>query len=243
MNETISLTNDNKKSISLVNKSGTLRLDIPAGKTEKIVLTEDGEYYFTSALHPDEKAFSVFHTEEIDFSFENQVLYDEGVPYIQVNAGIQHPNWSSTKGYFTTQEQESKFVAFKKGNYELTLSTRDQNNCLISKTQEVSIKKDYDLMAQTGIDPYNPDMEVARFMPRAILLRNLSFEMQIIDPNTSAVIFRTKDASIPWDGMNHNTGQFVGYLTSFIWKVSISNPLPGEQSEYMGSIAVIQTKR
>lgn len=243
MNEIVELENTNKQKLILRNQAGQTVIEIPAGKAEKITLTEKGVYFFEKPSGETEKAFQVLHVETVDFSFEPGISYENGVPFIQLQTNVANGQWSCNNASFMEQGSTVKLYAFKKGSYEVSLKKETSNACVAQTTQQVFIEKDYDLMAVTAFDPNSTDPRNSRFLPKALELRGIGFEMQIVDHKTGAVIFRTKDASTPWDGINHNTGEFAGYYNSFIWKVFISNPLPGEKSEYRGSVSLIQKKQ
>jgi hypothetical protein len=59
--------------------------------------------------------------------------------------------------------------------------------------------------------------------------------MTIIDANSNEIVFQTDDATQAWDGPDKKTGNTTTG-TTFIWKVTISNPQPGENANYKGVI-------
>ena len=73
-------------------------------------------------------------------------------------------------------------------------------------------------------------------MPYALTERNTDFSMLIIDPTNGVTLFETSDATNGWNGTNRTTGQLVDANKAFIWIVKLKNPLPGEKSEYKGTI-------
>ena len=73
-------------------------------------------------------------------------------------------------------------------------------------------------------------------MPMALTVRDVQFNMIIIDPKSGNVVFETNNASNGWDGIDKNTGQMTRPNTAYIWKVVLQNPEPGERSEYSGTI-------
>ncbi|MEY3412442.1 MAG: hypothetical protein RIQ70_1130, partial [Bacteroidota bacterium] len=50
------------------------------------------------------------------------------------------------------------------------------------------------------------------------------------------IMYQTEDASQPWNGIDKRTGQLAPSSQAYIWKVRLSNPLPGEPTEYKGTI-------
>jgi hypothetical protein len=73
-------------------------------------------------------------------------------------------------------------------------------------------------------------------MPYALTVREVDFELIIIDPKDGAVVFESNDATLPWRGQDKRNGQLVEPSKTFIWRVILSNPQPGEKSEYKGTI-------
>ena len=67
-------------------------------------------------------------------------------------------------------------------------------------------------------------------------LVSLKFTLLILDPKDGGVMYQTEDASQPWNGIDKRTGQLSPSNQAYIWKVRISNPLPGESPEYKGTI-------
>ena len=64
--------------------------------------------------------------------------------------------------------------------------------------------------------------------------------MQIIDPKSGQIIFETKNADMPWDGMDIRTNQMVPVNSTYIWRVNIFEKAVGEPTNrYQGTITRI----
>ena len=73
-------------------------------------------------------------------------------------------------------------------------------------------------------------------MPFALTIRNVKFNMVILDPKNGGIMYQTNDSNQPWDGIDKRTGNLVPPNENCIWKVDIENPEPGENSHYKGVI-------
>ena len=91
-------------------------------------------------------------------------------------------------------------------------------------------------MAPTGFNPSGGDSRTNQFIPLALTMRDTPFEMVIMDPNNMTVLYKTSDASQGWNGIDSRTGQLVPTGSTWLWKVVMKKPLPGEPSEYKGLI-------
>ena len=73
-------------------------------------------------------------------------------------------------------------------------------------------------------------------MPRALKERDTPFKLIILDRRDGHIIYETTDANQGWDGIDRQTGTMVDYEQTYIWKVTLVSPQPGEQAEYFGTI-------
>lgn len=106
----------------------------------------------------------------------------------------------------------------------------------LPKKETITLRKRYNLNASEGFDPLDSRADVATFMPEALTVRNIPFELTIRDISTNELIYRTRDASEGWDGIDPRTGELVAKNTKWIWKVTLFEPLEGEPSQYTGII-------
>jgi hypothetical protein len=93
-------------------------------------------------------------------------------------------------------------------------------------------------MAVDAFSPLSNDPRKNTFMPYALKERNTGFTLTIIDPKTGGVVYTTKNASEGWDGIDSRTGNLAISGTNYIWKVILTNPLPGEADSYKGILIV-----
>lgn len=174
----------------------------------------------------------------VDFQVD-KLMYENGLPYLPLKA-IVESNQSKLTWSFRQQEigNDNRVLvpAFNKGKETLNL-TVDDKGCITQLTPKVDVDKDYDLLAMTAfnIESQNPRNRV--FLPFALYERTTAFEMQIIDPATSEIIFVTHSIEQPWDGRNQKTGEMVEPNHRFIWSVRLKEKAPFEsKSVYQGIV-------
>lgn len=244
-NEIINIYNSNNTNLYIFDDNSVLISTIHTKENKSIKLSKNGNYiakhniqdHINSSLI-ETKLFSVYATEEINFSIDENILYENGIPFVQLSSIDFNSSsyWSSNKGLIHDQNDKTKLTVFHKGNYKVSLTKKDQNNCVIVKTQSIEIKEDYNLLAPNAFIPTDLDPRNNKFMPFALTQRNLIFDLVILDPENGKIVFRSNTSENAWDGIDINSGQMVKSNKAFIWKVSLKNPLEGEKSEYTGTI-------
>lgn len=242
LNEEISIYNPNKSKSYLLNDAKVVVAILSGESATKVKIMHAGTYYLQYPQGLDSKAteqvFYVKEAKHLEFSYDNEIIYEKGIPYIALSTTdfSKGVNWSTNKGTINEQADKAKLSAFRKGTYDVSLNFTDENKCEVKKTQSIEIKEDYNLLAVSGFDPSDLDSRKTGFMPFALTKRNVSFNMFILDPETGKIVFTSNSPDNSWDGIDKNTGQMVKYEKDFIWKVSLTNPEPGEKAEYTGKI-------
>lgn len=244
--EKISLKNTNDSPIQLATANGNL-YTIEGQKALTIELSEVGEYYFIYARNGRtnrQSAFKVNQKPKADFSYDDQMLYDKGLPInnVKSNYTAQEYTWTNSKGEVLSKEKEFDLHLFTKGQHDITLSLEASNGCTNQVTKQVRCESNYNLLAVTGFNPSSSDNRNNTFIPFALLERerNVPFEMVIIDPKDGHTVYQTKDSDRPWDGVDMKTNQMVSPNSTYIWKVTIQNKVVGEPGRtYQGTITRI----
>ena len=174
----------------------------------------------------------------IDFEIDNEFQYENGIPTIHLKATTLASNyeWNFEKQKHTSTSKETEVHYFKKGIYSVKLSTTNSNGQVISETKKITVNEDYNLLAVDAFSPTENNVKTNTFIPFALTVRNVRFTMTIIDSKNGGIVFQTSDANQPWDGIDKRTGLLVNASESFIWKVSLENPEPGESSIYKGVV-------
>jgi gliding motility-associated-like protein len=135
-------------------------------------------------------------------------------------------------GTFNTQDFEYTFK--HKGEYIVKLTTTNENGCKTTSTQVITIEKDYNLLAPNAFSP-NGDNLNDYFIPKALPLLNLPFTMLVYDRQGN-LIFETKDANKPWDGVNFKTGAPASDGV-YVWIVQLTNEY-GDVETYQDQITI-----
>lgn len=168
------------------------------------------------------------------------INYEDGTPRIKVNAECNacDINWSSNGTLQHKKSRSVELLAFKGQTY--TISAQAQlDGCISTEKIKITANEDYNLLAVNAFNPQSHDDRNARFMPYALTIRNVRFEMLIIDPDNGAIVFKSTDAQNQWDGIDQRNGQLIPAQKAYIWKVVIQDPLPNEKSTYTGTIVRI----
>lgn len=168
------------------------------------------------------------------------ITYETGYPVIHINAETAGLNmvWNANGSLINQKAKSADLLAFKQQTYQVSAQVSNEE-CHTTETLSIASDQNYNLLAVNAFNPQSRDERNARFMPFALTVRELKFEMIIIDPDNGAVIFKSSDAQNAWDGIDQRTGQLVVAQKAYIWKVVIENPLPGEKNTYTGTIVRI----
>lgn len=231
------------------NKSDVkVNVEYPSGKaiailpnsSKKIEFDEAGKYIISNA-NGSESSFTIHESTSADFSIDSENLYKNGVPTTEVKllkTGITG-EWTSSKGNQSYSGSSADFHFFKKGNYQINVTTTNSKGCASATSKTIKVEDDYNLLAVTAFKPQEIDPRVNTFMPQALKDRNTPFSLIIIDPKDGNVVYQTTDASAGWDGIDRRTGKPAVHGTNYIWKVSLTKPMIGEGNEYKGIVTII----
>ena len=236
----VQLRNNHNTAFMLVGEQGYSEF-LDARNTQEFALNESGNYYFQYAeggTVKKEFAFRVLPAPKADFTFDDDQLYEAGLPATPCKAmyAADSYSWSTENGLILSSEREFKARLYTKGNHELTLTVKDENGCENKVSRTINIPVDYNLIAMDGFDPFSSDSKNIGFMPYALTERNVSFQLIIVDPQDGSVLYKTMDAHKSWDGTDSRTGQMVPSGKAYAWKVTIYDPEPFERPEYKGTI-------
>ncbi len=199
-----------------------------------------GEYsigYMKNNVYVSKETFIVHSAKPVEFSIDNDNIYTEGVPTINLkaNSTAASYNWTFESLKTSSQAKEVDVQFYKAGTYKVTLTTTNENGCNSSETNKVTIKSDYNLISPDVINLSDENSKNKTFIPYALTVRNVKFKMYIMDAMTGVTIYETDDANQPWDGTDSRTGNKVNG-SNYIWKVVLINPLPNENANYKGVI-------
>ena len=240
LNQEFSYSNVNDEMIYVLSPQENLE-EIPTKETLELKLDEKGIYQI-GTLNQEEEfiasvSFKVHEAQSIQVSADDYLNFENGLPELNVRAFSDHAlSWYVNNQKVARSGKKENFYLFDKGSYAIQATTKDANGCQSSDKISFYVEKNYNLLAVNAFTPNSFDDRNTTFMPFALTTRNTPFKMIIIDPSNGAVIFETTNASQAWQGINKNTGELVKENTSFVWKVILQNPEPGESPEYMGTV-------
>ncbi|MEN9999251.1 MAG: hypothetical protein RI922_2241 [Bacteroidota bacterium] len=239
LNESTTINNPNKQELTVVGPNGITT--IKGNSSLQYTPDSEGIYnlgFMVNGIFNSKESFVVKPLPKVDFTIDETYHYENGVPSINLatnSQGVAHV-WNFEGQNGTTTGTEAKAHFFYKGEYDITLTVTGSNSCKSSVAKSVQIEETYNLLAVNGFDPMSGDNRINSFIPRGLVERSADFRMIIIDPTDGAIIFETNDVSNPWRGLDKRNGQMVSANKAFIWKVTLNNPLKGENPEYKGTI-------
>ncbi|MDP4954672.1 MAG: hypothetical protein NWQ65_01180 [Crocinitomicaceae bacterium] len=168
------------------------------------------------------------------------INYEDGTPRIRVNLETNGSDitWSASGTLINKKSRSVDLMAFKGQTYTITAEAQ-LDGCKSAEKIKVTANEDYNLLAVNAFNPQSRDERNATFMPYALTIRDLRFELIVLDPDNGAVVFKSVDAQNAWDGIDQRTGQMVPAQKAYIWKVVLQEALPNEKTTYSGTIVRI----
>ncbi|AEA45130.1 hypothetical protein [Fluviicola taffensis] len=234
----IEITNPNDAlSISVIQNNRT-QLIKPGGKR---VVTANVEGTIEVVSGKNTQTIAVNRpSDKLYISADPTVIYNNGIPSVEFTGSGAESTIHWTVEKYHGEVQNGNFIVHPYTGKDITVkaTSKDLNGCTVTETKTISIKEEYNLQAVNAININSGDSRNNRFMPYALIERNIAFELYIYDAKTGRVIYKTNDTSNGWDGTDMNTGSLVQASSVHLWKVIIKNPLPGEPKEYKGTILV-----
>lgn len=203
-----------------------------------------GEFTVTLEVHhPKTNEVIASNTESIvvnelpvaDFAFSRA---NEGIPtytFVNESYGADVMLWN-VKGLKQSTNEEFEYTFRKKGNYHVSLITKNEFGCTNKVEKKVAINADYNLLAPTAFTP-NGDNGNNTFIPKALQVMDVDFTMTVQD-KTGKLVYTTQNAFEGWDGRYTEDNTLAPSGSSYIWRVVLINSL-GEREFYEGQVFVI----
>jgi hypothetical protein len=234
------LENKNDFAVSVFKQnSNQLIATIEAKKSMSFEAKEQGTYLLVEKNKPvieGANSFEVKNSPKPTLEIENEIRYEKGVPTLKASTDETNSvQWTINNLELNSTKSELDFNPFKAGTYSVSVKTLTEG-CIVSQTSKVNIDEDYNLLAVNAFNPNSFEPRNQTFIPFALTQRDVKFTLLILDPKDGGVMYQTEDASQPWNGIDKRTGQLAPSNQAYIWKVRIANPLPGESTEYKGTI-------
>lgn len=214
------LGNPTATTLLIVGKTKTYRLE--KGQTIHADDMLAGTYEVRLPNFEKVHTLEIVGIDAIDF-IEDAIVYDKGLPTIPVratNANLSALTWKFNEKPIS-DKKEVMIPAFNKGIAKVELEGM-QNGCAVKASYNVTVKEDYNLLAVNAFNIDSRDERNKTFLPYALYERNDAFDMQIIDPKTGEVIFKTNSIENPWNGIDSRTGELVPANSRYIWTVKLA---------------------
>ena len=234
------LENKNDFAVSVFKQnSNQLIATIEAKKSMSFEAKEQGTYLLVEknkTVIEGANSFEVKNSPKPTLEIESEIRYEKGVPTLKASTDASNSvQWTINNLELNSTKSELDFNPFKAGTYSVSVKTLTEG-CIVSQTSKVNIDEDYNLLAVNAFNPNSFEPRNQTFIPFALTQRDVKFTLLILDPKDGGVMYQTEDAAQPWNGIDKRTGQLSPSNQAYIWKVRISNPLPGESPEYKGTI-------
>ncbi|MBM3185108.1 MAG: hypothetical protein FJZ67_02310 [Bacteroidetes bacterium] len=240
-NETISIYNKNSFELILKTPSGR-EIGIEANSKSDINLKETGGYVLgysqSNGTFKESTKFKVFGNPSLNLIMDDVISYKNGLPTInaEVNSSEENVIWKINQKTTSKNSRITEFNLFQKGSYTIAAVSKSEMGCETSEAKTIQVNEDYNLLAMSAFNPNSSDLRNSTFLPYALKERNVTFKMIVLDPDNLGIVFETTESTNPWTGIDRRDGKMVPAQKAYIWKVSLSNPEPGEKSEYKGTI-------
>lgn len=240
LNDLFSYKNTNNQSIWMKTPQGNY-IEISPSKEHKSTLNEHGMYeigIFSSNEQFESRIyFQVRESQSIQLIMEDFLNYENGLPQLNAKAyNDTEYKWYLNNTLISNNTSKATFNLFKKGTYQIKLTSKDNTGCEANSSSDFTVDKDYNLLAVNAFTPSSWDSRNTHFIPFALTQRNTPFKMIVINPADGGVVFETSSADYPWDGIDRNSGKMVEPNTSYLWKVILEQPEPNEKPEYIGTV-------
>jgi len=183
----------------------------------------------------DKIAINVHPRPESNFNWSENSM--SAIPIIQFEANSENAiawDWNFDNGLTSTEK--SPLVTFrKKGFYKIELTSINTEGCTKISQQQLEISTDYNLLAPNSFTP-NADGINDDFIPKALDILNVNFEMSIFDKR--GLIYSTKSVSYPWTGSNQRDGGICPQ-GAYVWIVKYKDH-DGIDQIYKGTINLLK---
>ncbi|MEO8066795.1 MAG: PKD domain-containing protein [Flavobacteriales bacterium] len=121
----------------------------------------------------------------------------------------------------TSSEAHPDHLFKKRGTYPVELTVTNEKGCVDRSKKDLIITEDYNLMAPPSFSP-NGDGTLDRFIPEALRTMEQKFTFLVYDAK-GGLLFRTTDATMPWDGSVNNLGKDLLPTGQYLWVVDLGN--------------------
>ncbi|MFZ1686391.1 MAG: PKD domain-containing protein [Flavobacteriales bacterium] len=135
------------------------------------------------------------------------------------HSGVSY-HWDFGDGA-TSSEAHPDHLFKKRGTYPVELTVTNEKGCVDRSKKDLIITEDYNLMAPPSFSP-NGDGTLDRFIPEALRSMQQPFTFLVYDAK-GGLLYRTTDATMPWDGSVNNLGKDLLPTGQYLWVVDLGN--------------------
>ncbi len=236
-NQTLELENKYGSTFQLISENQSS--EIPVKGTLVIKKLQAGEYTVYNGSQKIQ-SFSVLPIERSSkISVIENYHFVKGVPQITIEPVTQNFIQSWSLNGVSMSGEDYTINPFYKGDYDIVFNTVGTNGCPMEISNKIVVDQNYNLLAPNAFNINSQDQRNRTFIPYALTQRDTPFEMLILEPSTGRVIHKSTTAE-GWDGIDQTTGELVPVNKTYIWKVTLFKPLPGEKKEYSNVITRVQ---
>lgn len=204
----------------------------------KVVNKRTGEEYITTQRN----IVTINPLPNTDFSYlEKSTQFDDNklkYPYTYFNyLGESTDNcaWVFSNGKNSKANNPVELFN-KKGDYSVTLTSKNKFGCSESITKTVNITTPFELFAPTAFTP-NFDGNNDAFLPEALTTWDVKFEM-VIKNKQGNLIYKTSDKNSPWLGSLNNQGAILDNGVYF-WQI-VTYDSEGNPHQHIGKITLMK---
>jgi len=183
---------------------------------------------------------TVYPVPTADFTYKpddsHNYLIDPKMKFINLSEGADSWVWDFNNE-MKSDEKSPEYAFRKRGRYMVSLTATNQFGCSSSKSTEVEVIEDYNLLAPNGFSP-NGDGLNDTWIPYALKYSDVKFTLQILDPITTTLIFECSDSGNEWDGRIKGNG-IAKPGQVFVW-IAVVEKQDGSDQKYTGTITIIK---
>lgn len=148
--------------------------------------------------------------------------------------------WHWDFGDHKTSSEKNPKKLYTPGMYTVSLAIKNKEGCTDITKKIIYIEKgSSDLLSPTAFIPGGDNSNTSTFLPKKLEVLGLPFMLEIFDIK-GKMVFKTQEATNPWNGKMFNTGEPLP-AGDYIWTVKYTNEL-GEEKTDFGNIKLIVTR-
>jgi PKD repeat protein len=169
---------------------------------------------------------------KFDWEYINDSAMAPRVRFLNQSERAKEAAW--TIGEQGSNEINPELSLADAGEYPIKLVVSNEFGCVDSTYKYLTIEEDYKLLAPKTFSPNNDGVEDS-FLPGALLIRDVDFELSIYHDNQ--LVYKTSDKTKPWKGQLPN-GTLARPGQSFPWVVLMTNE-EGLEETYSGKVTIM----